>query len=281
MNEIETVSNLCSSILIVDPTYNGAVWLKDMISVSALTCIGDGIAQTAQIISNYCDRFENRIKIQENSLPTNKWNNLSQNLKPSATVLLNSIYKEFDMNRFRNFAVFGFLDGAVSHSWFLLLDHFIKGHQLIDILARILADNLLYTSVWCAWFISAMALVEYIFTAEDKRPNLLEFNASKFLAEVLDLFKASFRVVFPVTCVLYTITPPSHRVTVSALGSTIYTIVVSLWNSSKAKSISTVPTVTEPLETAIMNDNDNIHNNNMDRNLISFIFSTTTMKGTS
>jgi len=193
MNEIETVSNLCSSILIVDPTYNGAVWLKDMISVSALTCIGDGIAQTAQIISNYCDRFENRIKIQENSLPTNKWNNLSQNLKPSATVLLNSIYKEFDMNRFRNFAVFGFLDGAVSHSWFLLLDHFIKGHQLIDILARILADNLLYTSVWCAWFISAMALVEYIFTAEDKRPNLLEFNASKFLAEVLDLFKASFR----------------------------------------------------------------------------------------
>lgn len=134
-----------------------------MVSVSALTCLGDGIAQTAQIINNYCDRFEKQLKIPEDSTDsTIDWNNFCRNfqLKPSAAVLLTKIFRgayycsvsnlspdftfsiDFDVERFRNFAVFGFLDGAVSHSWFLLLDNFIKGDQFMDILSRIFADNM-------------------------------------------------------------------------------------------------------------------------------------------
>lgn len=164
------------------------------------------------------------------------------------------------MERFRNFAVFGFVDGAVSHSWFLVLDHVIKGHQFTDVLARILADNLLYSPIWCAWFISAMAFVEYVFTAKDQRPSRV--------------------VVFPVTCVIYTITPASHRVMVAALGSTIYTIMVSLWNASKEESstIGVLPLVEEPLKASVVSGKENtIHSNTNDyQNFVGFIFGTTT-----
>ena len=50
--------------------------------------------------------------------------------------------KTYDMNRTTRFAIFGFLDGAIGHSWYYTLETFIRDTKVIDIIYRILADAL-------------------------------------------------------------------------------------------------------------------------------------------
>ena len=69
----------------------------------------------------------------------------------------------FDANRLTRFAVFGFLDGAVGHNWFILLDNVIKGTGNVAVIEKIAADTIVYTPVWCFWFVCGMSLLKQNF----------------------------------------------------------------------------------------------------------------------
>lgn len=53
-----------------------------------------------------------------------------------------SLSVTYDMPRTTRFAMFGFIDGAIGHTWYYALEIFIKDTRLVDIINRILADAL-------------------------------------------------------------------------------------------------------------------------------------------
>jgi hypothetical protein len=79
-------------------------FLPDMITAAFLSAIGDIIAQ---------------------SIPTN-----------------DNKRKKFDFKRTQRFALFGLLDGAVGHTWYFNLEKVIRDSKVIDILAKVVLDNL-------------------------------------------------------------------------------------------------------------------------------------------
>lgn len=82
-------------------------------------------------------------------------------------LLLNSIstddggkVKDFNLDRLIKFLVFGFLDGAVSHGWFVGLDEVISGDDILSVIYKVTADTLIYTPLWCVWFIFGISILE-------------------------------------------------------------------------------------------------------------------------
>ena len=67
---------------------------------------------------------------------------------------------EYDIHRTKRFAVFGFFDGGFGHTWFLLLDQFIPGSSKFNIIQKLIADTTIFTSLWCAWFLVLMGLLD-------------------------------------------------------------------------------------------------------------------------
>lgn len=85
---------------------------------------------------------------------------IAQSTEKSQSLLANNKLSQFDSNRLLRFTVFGFLDGAVGHGWFQLLDKVINGNGGIFVVEKIAADSLIYTPVWCFWFVSAMSILK-------------------------------------------------------------------------------------------------------------------------
>ena len=118
-----------------------------MLSVSFLTSLGDGIAQITQITREHS--IENGIKFPKLSKRRLYIKRLLRGHRATLsnlTCFLNLtnyiiIIQDFDFGRFRNFLVFGFFDGAVSHMWFELLDVLVRGNDFLAVIYRILADN--------------------------------------------------------------------------------------------------------------------------------------------
>ena len=68
---------------------------------------------------------------------------------------------EQDVTRTARFGVFGVFDGAVSHGWFLALDSLVGDDgSVVETLAKVVGDALVYTPLWCIWFLAAFVLLE-------------------------------------------------------------------------------------------------------------------------
>ena len=57
--------------------------------------------------------------------------------------------------------MFGAADGAASHAWFEALDT-VAGEDgtFAQTALKVAADALVYTPIWCAWFLLAFAVLE-------------------------------------------------------------------------------------------------------------------------
>eukprot|EP01036_Dinobryon_divergens_P036140 gene36140-46988_t len=164
--------------------------LADMVTVLGTTSLSDFIAQSTE---------KSQSLLANNALPT-----------------------RFDSNRLLRFTIFGFLDGAVGHGWFQLLDQVINGNGGIFVVEKIAADSLIYTPVWCFWFVSAMSVLKG------------NFDITQALkSEWKELLWIDLGFFLPLSCIVYSVVPLESRVTVFAVASVIYTVVVSLWNEQK------------------------------------------------
>lgn len=124
--------------------YTGLV--NDMTTVFVGNAVSDAIAQITE---------KRRLKLD--------------NVEPSSTLIstssvsniqLSSLSSLLDFDRTKRFALFGIVDGAFGHNWFLILDYFIKGNQNVDVFYKVVADTTIFTPIWCVWFLVVMGLLE-------------------------------------------------------------------------------------------------------------------------
>ena len=61
-----------------------------------------------------------------------------------------------DFDRVKRFAFFGFLDGAVGHTWFIQLDNFIHGTDGVSVVYKVIADTVVSSlhSMHCFKYLS-------------------------------------------------------------------------------------------------------------------------------
>jgi len=161
------------------------------------------------------------------TLPPQPPSSLSPSVRSLFSKLLQSMKSvKLDYLRTSRFAVFGFFDGAVGHSWFHTLESYITEYRIVDIIARILADAVIYTPIWCLWFLTAMNCLE-------KRSPFTRVRI--WLDEWLSLVKLSTSVYLPISVVLYSFIPIERRVFASALGTMICTVFLSIWNATRRR----------------------------------------------
>ncbi len=67
-----------------------------------------------------------------------------------------------DCLRNRKFSVFGLLDGAFDHYWYVILDKLVVGSGVLATSLRILANSTVYYATWAAWFILVTSYLQYI-----------------------------------------------------------------------------------------------------------------------
>ena len=86
---------------------------------------------------------------------------IAQSTEKSQSLLANNSFStQFDSKRLLRFTAFGFLDGAIGHTWFQLLDKAINGNGGIFVVEKIAADTFIYTPVWCFWFVAGMSILK-------------------------------------------------------------------------------------------------------------------------
>lgn len=165
-------------------------YLADMLTVFGTTTLSDFIAQTAE-------RSQQALKAD-------------------------GIPFVFDAARLKRFALFGFFDGAVGHTWFQLLDKYITGSDTTAIIQKVIADTSLFTPFWCLWFVIGMAIIkrnfDFVGALKSEYKELLAIDVGFFL---------------PLSCIVYSVVPLHARVTFFAVASVLYTTLVSLWNEQK------------------------------------------------
>ena len=204
MFDFNSIQNMITSI---QQSYdaNEGSYLMDMMTVSAGNTLSDTIAQVAE-----------------------------QRGKGSS---MNSIQ---DPRRLIRFATFGFLDGAVGHQWFLTLNHFIPGSTPIDLVNAMVADVLIYTPLWCLWYLFGMSLLQ-------------GKDASQILSTIRSEFKELLGIdilfFLPVSLVIYTTVPLNRRVLAFSFFELIYTIIVSHWSHEHLEEYNDVQNGTMLLAT--------------------------------
>mmetsp|Transcript_5333 Transcript_5333/g.7684 ORF Transcript_5333/g.7684 Transcript_5333/m.7684 type:complete len:304 (-) Transcript_5333:763-1674(-) len=147
----------------------------------------------------------------------------------------------YDSGRTLRLALFGLADGAVSHIWFLTLDSVVgDGQGLSDTLLKTAADALLYTPLWCAWFLAFITIIE-----PGTNPITTRFQSifSVWRSDWLELFQGNLGFFLPLTGLIYGYVPREERVLAFGLASLIYTTILSLWNQSRGKDDTVVPVV--------------------------------------
>ena len=127
-----------------------------------------------------------------------------------------------DPLRTTRFLTFGAADGAVSHVWFEALDATVGDDG--STLLKVAGDALVYTPLWCCWFLAAFTIME----GRDPRsvPGVIR-------AEWLELFQGNLGFFLPLTGLIYGLVPIEDRVLAFGSASLIYTSILSLWNSQR------------------------------------------------
>ena len=132
-----------------------------------------------------------------------------------------------DIARTTRFGTFGAADGAVSHAWFILLDAAVgESGGATETLVKVAADQLVYTPLFCVWFLCAFVALE----GRDVRtiPRVLR-------AEWFELYRGNAGFFLPLTGLIYGYVPRDERVLAFGAGSLVYTWILSLWNSARAE----------------------------------------------
>ena len=137
--------------------------LRDMVTVFGTTTLSDAIAQTTERVSSRA---------------------------------------AIDRTRLLRFATFGFFDGAVGHSWFIALDNVIKGTGNVQVIEKIALDTLIYTPLWCLWFVVAQSLLKRNFDVITSVRN-----------EWRELAWLDLGFFLPLSCIVYSVVPLESRVT--------------------------------------------------------------------
>lgn len=84
--------------------------LEDAIILGTLTTVSDVVAQIIEKRSPLCTNFQTTLS-------------------------------KLDQIRTRKFAIFGMIDGILSHSWYFALNKYIQGVEIFEIFKKILADT--------------------------------------------------------------------------------------------------------------------------------------------
>ena len=137
----------------------------------------------------------------------------------------------FDAARTQRLALFGIADGAFYHTWFVVLDGLIgDGQGAIQTLSKTAADTMVYTPIWCAWFLLAMAVLE----SRDLQavPANLRRVPSIWRSDWQELLRGTVGFFLPFTAVLYGLVPLQQRVFAFGCLNLIYTTLLSMWNAN-------------------------------------------------
>lgn len=137
----------------------------------------------------------------------------------------------FDAARTQRLALFGIADGALHHTWFVVLDGLIgDGQGAIQTLSKTAADTMVYTPIWCAWFLLAMTVLE----SRDMQamPANLSRVPSIWRSDWQELLRGTVGFFLPFTAVLYGLVPLQQRVFAFGCLNLIYTTLLSMWNAN-------------------------------------------------
>jgi hypothetical protein len=137
----------------------------------------------------------------------------------------------FDAARTQRLALFGIADGAFYHTWFVVLDGLIgDGQGAMQTLSKTAADTMVYTPIWCAWFLLAMAVLE----SRDMQavPANLRRVPSIWRSDWQELLRGTVGFFLPFTAVLYGLVPLQQRVFAFGCLNLIYTTLLSMWNAN-------------------------------------------------
>mmetsp|Transcript_42378 Transcript_42378/g.79010 ORF Transcript_42378/g.79010 Transcript_42378/m.79010 type:complete len:277 (+) Transcript_42378:36-866(+) len=140
--------------------------------------------------------------------------------------------KSFSAARSLRYGMFGSMDGFAGHYWFQALDAAPKsGIEVVDTLSKVLADSALYTPCWCVLFLFVMA----IFEGRGAEAGLAEVRR-----DFWDLLKGNYGITLPFVALIYGLAPARYQVACFAGLTLAYTIVLSLWASSRHEAQDSV-----------------------------------------
>lgn len=130
--------------------------------------------------------------------------------------------------RVLRYAIFGSLDGFAGHHWFEALDAAPKtGDLVLDTVAKVLADSLLYTPCWCVAFLMVMAVLE---------GRGLQAGVAEVQRDFLELLRGNYGFTLPFVALIYALAPVRYQVACFAALTLAYTIVLSLWANARPQS---------------------------------------------
>lgn len=139
--------------------------------------------------------------------------------------------KGFSPGRAARYAAFGTVDGFASHNWFVAIDAALPKTDTwaVDTLLKVAADSTVYTPSWCLVFLTMMALLEgrgFAGAARDVQ------------RDYFDLLRGNYGLTLPFVALIYGVVPVRFQVLGFAALSLAYTIVLSLWRSSRENVIA-------------------------------------------
>lgn len=96
-----------------------------------------------------------------------------------------------------------------------------------ETLVKVAADQLVYTPLFCVWFLAAFVVLEGRPVAT--MPRVLR-------EEWFELFRGNAGFFLPLTGLIYGYVPRDERVLAFGAGSLVYTWILSLWNSARGEA---------------------------------------------
>lgn len=140
---------------------------------------------------------------------------------------LQNILSKLDHIRTRKFAIFGAIDGILSHSWYFALNKYIQGAEIFDIFKKILADTFLFQPIWCVYFLLIMAFLE---------KKSVEGVIESVRTDWWELFSISTGFYFPLGCLVYSLFPKDAWLFIFSIGNFFYNVCLSLWKARQGKN---------------------------------------------
>ncbi|CAE7704318.1 Pxmp2 [Symbiodinium sp. CCMP2592] len=129
------------------------------------------------------------------------------------------------------YAAFGSMDGCAGHYWFTFLDTMLprSGDDVLDTVAKVLADSAVYTPCWCVAFLLVMAVLE----GRGPQAGVLEVRR-----DFWSLLKGNYGITLPFVALIYGLAPVRYQVACFAALTLAYTIVLGLEVGGREKGAS-------------------------------------------
>lgn len=182
----------------------------DVMTVTATYTIGD---VTAQVIDNNKQQKMHQLgqqsqqQLQQVALTGSDW---------------------YDADRTKRYFLFALGDGLVCHYWFIILDYMISSafsssSNVVEMVERIVADRILYTPIWYVYFITCFVLLENRGVRNIIPTIKKDWNS---------LYLLDMKFYFPLSILVYTVVPDDYRVATFAVGSYVFSTILSMFNAN-------------------------------------------------